>query len=155
MNLLDMLATSLHLISAILWVGGIFLVYQVFRPAAMSLEPPVRLKLFHNVFSRFFPWVWVFIAVLVVSGYWDWQNRFASMDPIPVYLHAMNIIGWVMIVLFAWLYFKPFAQFKKAIANETYPLAGEIINTQMRPIIVINLSLGLLEAVIGVTGPYW
>lgn len=155
MNLLDMLAISLHLISATLWVGGIFLVYQVFRPAAMSLEPTVRLKLFLNVFSRFFPWVWFFILVLVVSGYWDWQNRFSSMDPTPLYLNAMNIIGWIMIILFAWLYFKPFAQLKKAVTNEDYPLAGKIINTQMRPIIIINLSLGLIEAIIGVTGAYW
>lgn len=155
MNLLDLLAVSLHIISATLWVGGIFLVYQVFRPAAMSLEAPVRLKLFVNVFSRFFPWVWLFILLLVVSGYWDWQNRFSTIDPTPLYLHAMNIIGWIMILLFTWLYFKPFAQLKKAVAEEAYPLAGSIINTQMKPVIIINLALGLLEAVIGVTGPYW
>jgi len=155
MNLLDMLAISLHIISATLWVGGIFLVYQVFRPAAMSLEPPVRLKLFLNVFSRFFPWVWLFIVLLVVSGYWDWQNRFSEFDSTPLYLDAMNIIGWVMIILFAWLYFKPFAQLKIAVADEDFPLAGKIINTKMKPVIIINLSLGLLEAIIGVTGPYW
>jgi len=155
MNLLDMLAISLHIISATLWVGGIFLVYQVFRPAAMSLEPPVRLKLFLNVFSRFFPWVWLFIVLLVVSGYWDWQNRFSEFDSTPLYLDAMNIIGWVMIILFAWLYFKPFAQLKTAVADEDFPLAGKIINTKMKPVIIINLSLGLLEAIIGVTGPYW
>ena len=67
----------------------------------------------------------------------------------------MHVIGWVMIILFTWLYFKPFAQLKRAIAEEAYPLAGKIIHTQMRPIIVINLLLGLLEAIIGVTGPYW
>lgn len=155
MNIIDMLAISIHIIAATLWVGGIFLVFQVFRPAAMSLEPPIRLKLFLNVFSRFFPWVWLFIVLLVLSGYWDWQSRFSALEPTPIYLHAMHIIGWVMIALFAWLYFKPFAQLKKAIAEENYPLAGATINTKMKPIIIINLTLGLLEAIIGVTGPYW
>ena len=75
------------------------------------------------------------------------------MDSTPLYLDAMNIIGWVMIILFAWLYFKPFAQLKIAVADENFPLAGKIIYTQMKPIII--LSLGLIEAIIGVTGPYW
>ena len=153
--LLDMIALSIHLIAATLWVGGIFLVYQVFRPAAMSLEPPIRLPLFLNIFTRFFPWVWAFIVMLVVSGYWIWMTRFTEAEIIPIHLHAMHLIGWLMIVLFSWLYFKPFSDLKQAIANQAYPEAGKIINTRMKPIIIINLILGLLEAVIGATGTYW
>ncbi len=155
MILIDMIALSLHSIAAILWIGGIFLVYQVFRPAAMSLDPAVRLPLFLNIFSRFFPWVWVFIGLLVASGYWDWQSRFSTLEVTPFYLHAMHIVGWIMIGLFTWLYFKPYMQLKDKIARAEYPAAGKIINTQIRPIIIINLSLGLLEAIIGTTGPYW
>ncbi len=51
-------ATSLHTVAAVLWVGGIFLAYRVLRPAAMALEPPQRLTLWADVFGRFFPWVW-------------------------------------------------------------------------------------------------
>ncbi len=48
-------ATSLHTVAAVLWVGGIFLAYRVLRPAAMALEPPQRLTLWADVFGRFFP----------------------------------------------------------------------------------------------------
>lgn len=155
MTILDMLAISLHLISAILWIGGVFLVYQVFRPAAMSLEPAIRLPLFLNIFSRFFPWVWLFIILLVITGYWDWQTRFSINEVTPAYIHAMNIIGWIMIALFAFLYFKPFKALKLKIANNEYPEAGKIIQNQMKPIIIINLSLGIIEGIIGTTGVYW
>jgi len=155
MTFIDLLALSIHSIAAVLWVGGIFLVYQVFRPAAMSLDPAVRLPLLLQVFNRFFPWVWAFIVLLVLSGYWDWFARFGALDNIPLYLHAMQGIGWVMIILFAWLYFVPFANLKTQIANANYPAAGAIINTKMRPVIITNLLLGLIEAVVGVTGPYW
>ncbi|BCN92823.1 hypothetical protein THMIRHAM_06080 [Thiomicrorhabdus immobilis] len=67
----------------------------------------------------------------------------------------MNIIGWIMIALFAYLYFKPFQQLKLKVAHGEYPEAGNIIQKQMKPIIIINFSLGIIEAIIGTTGPYW
>jgi uncharacterized membrane protein len=152
----SVLFTSLHTIAAVLWVGGIFLVYKVFRPTAIEqLEPPQRLQMFLGVFDRFFPWVWVFIAALVVSGYWDWYSRLGGIADASLYMHLMHIIGWIMIVLFAWLYFVAYKQFKTAVQNKEFPVAGAILNDKMRPVIVINLALGILEAVIGASGPYW
>ncbi|WP_232744801.1 CopD family protein [Thiomicrorhabdus sp. Kp2] len=155
MSFIDQLAIALHSLTAVLWVGGIFLAYRILRPAAMTLEPPIRLRLWVNVFSRFFPWVWLFIIVLVVTGYWDWSVSFGALETTPFYIHAMQIIGWVMIILFAWLYFVPFAKFKQLVADENFPLAGAIMNNQMRPIIAINLSLGVIEVIIGAAGPFW
>ena len=40
------IALFLHVISDVIWIGGMFLAYIVVRPAAMEvLEPPLRLKL--------------------------------------------------------------------------------------------------------------
>lgn len=48
----------IHLLAAIVWVGGMFFAYMVLRPAAVEvLEPPARLRLWNVVFRRFFPWV--------------------------------------------------------------------------------------------------
>ncbi|GAB6069574.1 DUF2269 family protein [Thiomicrorhabdus hydrogeniphila] len=155
MQLIDLLAISIHIISATLWVGGIFLVYQVFRPAVMPMPSNIKLPLFVAIFTRFFKWVWLFIVLLIITGYLDWQYRFTATDTTPLYLHFMHILGWVMIILFAWLYFKPYQQLKLAVDSSSFPEAGNIINTKMRPIIIINLFLGIFEAIIGVTGPYW
>lgn len=154
-ELLVVASTSIHLLAAILWVGGIFLVYKVFRPVALTLAPPLRLQMFNSVFSRFFPWVWVFIVLIVVSGYVDWLVRFGGFEYAPLYMKLMHLIGWVMIALFAWLYFKLYKSFKQLVADEAYAEAGSLLHNKMRPIIIVNLVLGLLEGVIGVSGPIW
>jgi len=150
------LFTSVHSLAAVLWVGGIFLVYKVFRPAVIDqLEPPQRLKLFLGIFDRFFPWVWVFIVALLLSGYADWFSRLGGISQASLYLHLMHVVGWVMIILFAWLYFVAYKQFKAAVSRAEFPVAGAILNNKMRPVIVVNLGLGLVEVVIGVSGPFW
>ena len=66
---LNSIAIALHTLSAALWVGGMFFAYQILRPvAAGQLEPPARLRLWSAVFSRFFPWVWLFVLLLPLTG---------------------------------------------------------------------------------------
>jgi len=155
MNLETMILTSLHALAAVIWVGGIFFAYRILRPAALSLEPRDRLILWEKVFRRFFGWVWFFILVLVVSGYWDWLTRFGSIEQVPLYLQLMEWVGWLMIALFIWLFFWPFAKFKIRVAQYEFAEAGHIMNTRMRPVIAINLMLGVIEVVVGASGPFW
>ena len=49
------IAITLHLLAAMIWIGGMFFAYMVLRPAAVEvLELPVRLSLWVAVFRRFF-----------------------------------------------------------------------------------------------------
>ena len=44
------IAIALHLLAAVIWVGGMFFAYMALRPAAASLlEPPLRLPLWSQV----------------------------------------------------------------------------------------------------------
>ena len=52
-------ALALHILAAVAWVGGMLFAHQMLRPAARALEPGTRLPLWHRVFSRFFPLVWL------------------------------------------------------------------------------------------------
>ena len=63
------LLVALHVLAAVVWVGGMFFAYMVLRPSAGPLQSDTRLKLWHRVFQRFFPWVWASIILLLVSGY--------------------------------------------------------------------------------------
>ncbi len=50
------IALLLHLLAAVVWVGGMFFAYVALRPvAAAQLEPPARLTLWAGVFKVFFP----------------------------------------------------------------------------------------------------
>lgn len=144
----------LHALAATLWIGGIFFAHMALRPAALKLDPPLRIKLWATVFSNFFPWVWIFIAVLLVTGYSDLYLRFGGIMTSATYLHLMHGIGLVMILLFTYLYFKPYKTLVAAVQEANTPLAAASMN-RIRPIMVTNLVLGILIIIIGVGGAYF
>jgi uncharacterized membrane protein len=45
---------AFHIVTAVIWVDGMFFAYVVLRPGMSPLEPAIRLPLWHRVFSRFF-----------------------------------------------------------------------------------------------------
>ena len=49
---------AVHLLSAVIWVGGMFFAYLVLRPSLSVLEPAQRIALHQQVFRRFFLFVW-------------------------------------------------------------------------------------------------
>jgi len=140
---MNAIAIALHLVAAVVWVGGLFFAYVVLRPSAIVLEPPQRLTLWAGVFKRFFPWVWLAIVVLMLSGYWlifDWFQGFGSS---PGHVHLMHLLGWVMSLLFVYLYFKIYPLFVAAVKNQDWPNAATQLN-RIRHIVLINLVLGLV-----------
>src|SRR5215471_5627294 len=47
------LALALHILGAVVWVGGMFAIYMCLRPALGTLEPPQRLRLMRVTFQKF------------------------------------------------------------------------------------------------------
>jgi uncharacterized membrane protein len=148
------IAIALHLLAAVVWVGGMFFAYMALRPVAGSLlERPVRLTLWSQVFGHFFPWVWVSIGVLLATGLWMIFAVLGGMANVGVHVHAMLLVGAVMMLIFAHLYLAPFARLKRAVANQTWSEGGAQLN-KIRTTIAINLTLGLLVVIIGSAGRY-
>jgi uncharacterized membrane protein len=142
------LAILLHVLAAVIWVGGMFFAYMVLRPvAAKQFEPPQRLQLWVNAFSTFFPWVWIAIVLLPVTGYWMIFGIWGSMGNAPIYVHIMNGLGTIMILIFMHINFAPLKRLKQAIAIEDWQTGGQKL-AQIRILISINLSIGLI--VVGV-----
>lgn len=145
---------TLHLLSAILWVGGMFFAYVALRPAAASLlEPPLRLALWVGVFSRFFPWVWIAVVLLVATGYVMVFAVFGGFAAAGIHVHVMQALGLIMIALYLHLFFAPFQRLKRSVIIEDWPDAGTQLN-RIRRIVGINLSLGLVVAAVASGGRY-
>ena len=53
----------------------------------------------------------------------------------------MQLIGWLMIALFVWLFHGPWLAYKRAVDGQDWPTAGANLN-RIRQIIAINLPLG-------------
>jgi uncharacterized membrane protein len=151
---MTILALALHILGAIVWVGGMFAIYMCLRPALGTLEPPQRLRLMRVTFQKFFPWVWAAILLLLAGGYWMVFMTFGGMARIGLHVHLMQGIGWVMIALFAWLFHGPWLAFKRTVDASDWPEAGEKLD-RIRQIISVNLPLGLIVAIVGATGRYW
>jgi uncharacterized membrane protein len=129
-----------------------FFAYQILRPvAAGQLEPPARLRLWSGVFSRFFPWVWLFVALLPLTGYWLIFKLYGGMQSVGLHIHLMQGLGWLMILIYLHLFFAPFRRLREAVITEQWPVAGKQLN-QIRLLVGINLSLGLLVIAIAAAG---
>lgn len=136
------LSLFLHLMSVVVWVGGMFFAYMVLRPvAASALEPPQRLTLWAGVFGKFFPWVWVSVALILVTGLY--MMMLLSSATMPHYVWTMLVLGVAMMLIFAHLFFAPYGRLKQAVSTQDWKAGGAAL-MQIRRMVGINLSLGLL-----------
>ncbi len=141
-------AKFLHIIGFTVWVGGMFFAYMALRPvAAARLEPPQRLALWEGVFSKFFPWVWLCVALILGSGLY----MMALLGKPPMSVSAMFGLGIIMMMLFAHVFFAPFKRLKRAVAAQDWQAGGAALG-QIRMLVGINLSLGLVTIVVGALG---
>ena len=148
------LLIALHILAAVVWVGGMFFAYVVLRPSAGPLEAETRLALWHRVFGRFFPWVWLSIIVLLASGYGMIFLYFGGFAGARLSIHLMQGVGIVMMLLFGHVFFGPWRRFRDAVEARDFAQAGNRLN-QIRRIVAVNLVLGLVTIIVGASGRYW
>jgi uncharacterized membrane protein len=147
-------ALIIHILAAVIWVGGMFFAHQVLRPSAVVLDPEARLTLWLRVFDRFFPWVFAAIVLLLASGYGLVFGVYGGFPALPIYVNLMQGLGILMMLLFLHLYFAPWRRFRTAVARQDWAESGRQL-AQIRTIVTINLVLGLIVIAIGGSGAYW
>ena len=140
----------LHISSVVVWVGGMFFAYVCLRPVAASLlQPPQRLPLWRGVFDLFLNWVWVAVALILASGLtMVLQVGFKSA---PLNWHIMFLLGLLMMLIFAHVYFAPYRKLCRACDAQDWPAAGAALG-QIRKLVGLNLSLGLLTIAVATLG---
>lgn len=141
-----------HVAGVVVWVGGMFFAYVCLRPvAAAQLDAPTRLRLWEGVFLRFFPWVWVSVLMILASGIAMLVH--VGMAAAPPHWHAMMAVGLLMMAIFMHVYFAPFRRLRRAVAAGQWPDGGHAL-AQIRQLVGINLSLGLVNILIATLG-WW
>jgi uncharacterized membrane protein len=148
------IALTLHIISAVVWVGGMFFALLILRPASGPLEAGARLALWSRVLGRFFAWVMAAIALLLASGYAMVFGVFAGFRGIGLHVHIMQGTGIVMMLAFFHVYFAPWRRFRAALERDDKQEAARQLN-QIRWIVLLNLVLGLFTVAVGSSGRYW
>ena len=141
----------LHLLSIIVWVGGMFFAYVVLRPsAAETLQPPERLRLWNKVFSNFFNWVWAAIFLVLVSGFYM-IYLLGGFAHVPLYINLMLLLGSVMVLIFVYVFFKCYVPFSLLVGKQDWPGAGAMLAT-IRKLVAVNTTIGLLTVAVVIIG---
>ena len=103
---------TVHVLSIIVWIGGMVFAHFFLRPALAQIEPPVRLRLMHDVLGRFFRAVLIAALLTLASGVWmlgrvarEVVQSGGSFD-MPLSWTIMATLGVVMVAIFLHIRFE-------------------------------------------------
>jgi len=145
-------AIALHVLSAVVWVGGMFFVYVCLRPSLGEVKATEeRLSLICLTMGRFFAWVWGAVILLPLTGVFMAASIYDSYALWPLYIKLMLWLGLLMIALFLHVYFAPFRRFRRALSATDLAGAGRQLE-KIRLIVGINLILGIVVSIIASAG---
>jgi uncharacterized membrane protein len=139
----------LHLLSAVIWVGGMFFALLVLRPSLAVLEPQHRLALHRQVFRRFFLVVWHVMSLLLLTGFAMLFGVYGGFGGVGWNVHVMFLLGLIMAAVFVAIVFGPWRQMRASHDTQTAAGAADAI----RRLITVNLVLGLLTVVVAALNP--
>lgn len=143
---------TLHLLAALIWVGGMFFAWMVLRPATGALQAPDRLKLWLEVFRRFFVWVWIAVVLLPISGIGLLHMGFSGFDGAPRYVNVMMGLYLAMLALFLRIQMLQLPNMRRAVEAQDWPAAGTVLGG-IRRLVVCNLLMGMAVAAIAAARP--
>jgi uncharacterized membrane protein len=144
---------TLHVLSALVWVGGMFFAWMVLRPAAMkALEGPARLKLWVEVFQGFFRWVWVAVVLLPISGVGMIHLQYSGFEAAPRYVQIMMGLYLVMTALFIRIQALLLPELRTAVAAQDWPTGAAVLG-RIRKLVGVNLIVGLVLVAIASARP--
>ncbi|WP_138513277.1 hypothetical protein [Rhodoferax bucti] len=138
----------LHLIAAIVWMGGMTFMLIALRPAALAvMEAQPRAVLMAAVWQRFFVAVLIAIVVLLATGGYMFGGTMKAAREatghgvVPLGWTVMTALGGLMFLIFGHIYFAGFAKFRRAVAAAQWPVAAKAAG-QIHMLVVTNFALG-------------
>ncbi|WP_198374399.1 hypothetical protein [Neoroseomonas rubea] len=144
----------LHLIAAVLWVGGMAFAIIVLRPAAHeALEAPQRLALMQGVFRRFFLVLWHVVPIVLLTGWALLGGWYWGFGASVWHVHVMHLTGLVMTGVFLAVFLGPWRGMRAALAAGDRPAAAAALD-RIRLGVTLNLGLGLLTVAVAGWGRF-
>lgn len=134
---------ALHLLCAVLWVGGMFFAYVVLRPSMAAIEAPQRMLLHTRVFKKFFLVIWHAMPLIILSGFAMLGLRW-DMATLPWQINTMMGLGLLMAAVFLAIVFGPYRRFRRT--TDRNRMASSL--DSIRKLIGLNLVLGLITVIV-------
>jgi uncharacterized membrane protein len=144
LNIFYGLLKALHVLCAVVWVGGMLFAYVVLRPSLSVLEPPQRIALHSQVFRRFFLIIWHAMPLILLTGFIMIFAVFGGMASVAWPVHVMLLTGLIMSAIFLAIFFGPYRTFRAS--------PGPAQLEAIRKLIGLNLILGIVTIVVASFG---
>lgn len=147
--MIDATLKTLHILSIIVWIGGMVFANFFLRPAVAQLEPPVRLRLMHDVLGRFFRAVLAASLLTLASGVWMLGRvarqvvQSGGSFEMPLGWTVMAVLGMAMVAIFLYIRFVLYKRLGRAVEASEWAAGGAAL-ARIRTGVSINLGLGVL-----------
>ena len=148
---------TIHLLSVIVWVGGMVFAQFFLRPAVARLEAPERVRLMHDVLGRFFNAVLVAAVLALGSGLWMMgrMGRAAAQSGVKVSMPlewiVMAVLGVVMLGIFGHIRFALYKRLTRAVTAAAWPAGGAAL-ASIRTWVMVNLAIGVVIVAVTLMG---
>jgi uncharacterized membrane protein len=144
------IALWLHVLSTVVWVGGMFFTHVALRPALQSLPPEARLPLVARTLGTFFVWVAAAVPTILATGV-VMIVALGGPGRVGNHVHIMTLLGLVMAGIFVFIVAGPFPRVRRAVAASAWTdAAGELAT--VRRLVAVNLVLGLVTITVAILG---
>jgi len=140
---------AIHLLSAALWVGGMYYAVMVLRPSLAVLEGQARVQLHMQTLQRFFRLVWHVMPLMFITGWLMVFGVWGGFVTVPLSINIMQGLAVLMAGVFLYVYFKPWQRVRRAIR----PTAEQF--DAIRKLVLLNLVLGAGAIIAGSLGHVW
>lgn len=148
---------TIHLLSIIVWIGGMVFAQFFLRPSLASIAPPQRLGLMQEVLGRFFNAVLVAAGLALVTGTWM-IGRVAKQTvqaggnfTMPVEWMIMATLGILMVAIFGHIRFALYKRLSRAVAASDWAAGGAAM-ASIRVWVSVNLVIGVVIVVVTLAG---
>lgn len=138
-----------HLLSVIVWIGGMVFAYFFLRPALASLETPQRVRLMHAILGRFFRVVLPIAGLTLITGLWM-IGRVAKQTvqaggsfQMPLSWTVMAVLGILMVLIFAHIRFALYKRLGRAVLASDWQAGGTAL-ASLRVWVAVNIFLGVI-----------
>ena len=140
---------TFHLLSIIVWIGGMVFALFFLKQAVAQLDLPLRLRLMRDVLGRFFQSLLVVSLLTLATGLWM-LGRVAKQVvqsggsfQMPLAWTLMTVLGVTMVAMFMHTRFALYRKLNRHV-NASEWTAGGAALAQIHTWVSINLGLGVL-----------
>ena len=148
---------TIHLLSVIVWIGGMVFVQFFLRPALITLAAPERVRLMHDVLGRFFNAVLVAAGLALGSGLWM-MGRIARQTVqagvkvnMPLEWIVMAVLGLLMLGIFGYIRFALYRHLTQAVTSASWAAGGAAL-ASIRTWVMVNLVIGVVIVAVTLLG---